>query len=309
MGDRWPLLLVEDSPTLAGELEAGLVAAGAEVFRARTVTEAIGATIDQPFEVAVVGVELPGESGLALLQHFREDGGALPVLLVSRHDDADARAEAFLRGADDYLVLPVAVGELVARVQRRRAVGDRCRDLADEAQRLHGLTMVDAETQVANERAFEQRLREEFRRAQRYDDPLALMAVSLDDFAAVREALGPRLAGEVLRAAAGALEVAARDTDLLARTGAGTFSALLPRTNLAGALTVAERMVEAVRAVKVGAATSRLGASIGISSFPGRQVKTADELVTSALEALALTRAPGHARICLYRAPGSPLAP
>ena len=122
-----------------------------------------------------------------------------------------------------------------------------------EAERLHALAVTDGLTQVANHRHFQDRLREEFRRAQRYDDPLALILADLDHFKNVNDNFGHPVGDEVLVAMAACLKYAVRETDFVARYGGEEFAVLLPKTHLAGALTVAERISTEMKQITSGA--------------------------------------------------------
>ncbi len=301
MGDRWSALIVDDACSTTEELAHALRDAGAEVRVTTSAAEAISAVLERPCDAAIVDVELAGESGLAVLQHLRAEGGLTPVVLLSLHDDPIARAEAFAEGADDYLVKPYSVRELVARVQRRRASHANLLASKVEAARLHELAVTDGLTQVANHRAFQERLREEFRRAQRYDDPLALILVDLDHFKNVNDNFGHQVGDEVLLAVAGSVKAAVRETDFVARYGGEEFAVLLPKTHLAGALTVAERIAAEMKRLTVGPAGLKVTGSFGVSGFPGRSVNTAEQLIRTADEALYRAKREGRNKISLFQ--------
>ncbi len=302
MGDGWTVLLVDDALSTADELQRALRDAGAVVRTATSAPEALSVLMDEPCDVAIIDVELPGESGLVVLEHLRADGGQTPVLLVSLTDDVIARADAFRLGADDYLVKPYAVAEVLARVARRRALHHALVTATREAARLHDLAVTDGLTQVANHRHFQDRLREEFRRAQRYDDPLALILVDLDHFKNVNDNFGHQIGDQVLAAVAAAMQAAVRETDFVARYGGEEFAVLLPKTHLAGALTVAERIVAEMKRLQVGPTGLKVTGSFGVSGFPGRSVNTAEQLVKTADEALYRAKREGRNKISLFQA-------
>ena len=301
MGARWTALVVDDSPSEA--LLRELTDAGAKVLRAATAPEGIGHLVDGPIDVAIVKVELKGESGLSVLTHLRFEGGQTPVLLLSASDDTVAREAAFGQGCDDYLLLPVLPSELVARAARRMELHRVLLESKTEAARLHELAVTDGLTQVANHRHFQDRLREEFRRAQRYDDPLALILVDLDHFKNVNDNFGHQVGDEVLKATAGCIKAAVRETDFVARYGGEEFAVLLPKTHLAGALTVAERIVAEMGNIKAGPAGLRVTASFGVSGFPGRSVNTSEQLVRTSDDALYRAKREGRNKISLFQAP------
>jgi diguanylate cyclase (GGDEF)-like protein len=304
--ERWQALVVDDALSTAEDLIRALEEAGATVRTATNAPDAIARLLEESVDVAVVDLELPGESGLAVLRHLRTDGNQTPVVLISVEDDPHARADAFRAGADDSLVKPYSVAELVARVARRRATHLSLQGARREAERLHALAVTDGLTQVANHRSFQERLREEFRRAQRYDDPLALILVDLDHFKAINDNFGHQVGDEVLLGVAHAVKAAVRETDFVARYGGEEFAVLLPKTHLAGALTVAERMAYEVRRIKFKAAGLSVTASFGVSGYPARSVTTSEQLVRTADQALYRSKREGRNRISLFQASSLP---
>ena len=162
------------------------------------------------------------------------------------------------------------------------------------------VAVVDALTEVHNRRYFLLRLEDEFRRAQRYDNPLALVLVDLDQFRGINESFGHLVGDGVLRAVAQCLVAAVRETDTVARTGGDEFACILPQTHLAGALTVAERIRRDVAALRTGpAADVLLTASVGVGSHPAVQVQTPEELIGAADGCLARAKREGRNRVCL----------
>lgn len=300
--ERWTVLLVDDALSTTSELQAALTAAGAKVRTATTAADAIALLVEEPVELALVDVELPGESGLAVLHHVRAEGGQVPVLLFSLRDDPAARAEAFRQGADDYLTKPCDVPEVMARIARRRGLHQALIEARAENARLHGLAVTDGLTQVANHRHFQDRLREEFRRAQRYDDPLALILLDLDHFKSINDNFGHQLGDEVLRGVSASMKTAVRETDFLARYGGEEFAVLLPKTHLAGALTVAERVSTELKKLVVGPPGLKVTASFGVSGFPGRSVSTPEQLISTADQALYRAKREGRNKISLFQA-------
>ncbi len=301
MGDPFSALVVEADPTTRDELAAALEAQGAQVTTAGTVSAAVASLMETRVELIVVSLELPTESGLSVVQHARQSGDGVVVVMVARAADLQARVDAFVAGVDDFLVKPVASAELVARCARHRAKAQKLAALLADNARLLELSTTDGLTQIANHRAFQERLRDEFRRAQRYDDPLALILIDLDHFKRVNDQYGHQAGDEVLRGFSGVLREAVRETDFVARYGGEEFAVLLPKTHLAGALTVAERICTGLKALRVGPWSIRVTASFGVSSFPGRQVNTSEQLVKTADDALFRSKHEGRDKISLYQ--------
>lgn len=312
MGESWTALVVDASPAARAVHTEILEGAGAQVIAASSVNEAFAALIDARVDLALIAVDLPPESGLSILQQLRVDGErSVAVVMTSSAAAPDALGvvTALELGADDFVIEPVPGPELVARCRRLLRTYRRFRLLEVEVGRLHELSVTDGLTQVANHRFFQERLAEEFRRAQRYDDPLALILGDLDHFKAVNDQFGHPVGDLVLKTLADLLRGAVRETDFVARYGGEEFAVLLPKTHLGGALTVAERVCAELRARKIGPLQVRVTASFGVSSFPGRGVSSAEQLLRTADEALYRSKSQGRNRISLYQAVQSASVP
>ena len=111
------LLLVEDNERFAGLLERGLAAAGFVVDVMLTARDAAAALRENRFEIVVLDLGLPDADGLDVLGEMRHREDATPVLILTARGSLDARVLGLQSGADDYLVKPFALEELVARLQ------------------------------------------------------------------------------------------------------------------------------------------------------------------------------------------------
>jgi diguanylate cyclase (GGDEF)-like protein len=237
-----------------------------------------------------------------LLSRLRSKPEAERPVLVLGVEDAQLRTRLLDLGADDVLPANIGTDELLARLRRRTAVLRRAA-LTMTRGPEDRVAVVDALTEVHNRRYFMLRLEDEFRRAQRYDNPLALVLVDLDQFRGINESFGHLIGDGVLRAVAQCLVAAVRETDTVARTGGDEFACVLPQTHLAGALTVAERIRRDVAALRTGpTADLLLTASVGVGSHPAVQVQTPEELIAAADGCLA--RAKREGATGLPRRPG-----
>lgn len=111
------VLLVEDDDTLAAGLAEGLARAGYAVDRVASAERAYPALALAAYDLAIVDIGLPGEDGYALLRRLRAAGQTLPVLMLTARDALDDRVRGLDTGADDYLVKPCLLPELLARVR------------------------------------------------------------------------------------------------------------------------------------------------------------------------------------------------
>jgi DNA-binding response OmpR family regulator len=109
------ILVVEDDALVADAIRRGLADAGYAVDHVESAERAGTALGSEAFDLAVVDIGLPGADGLVLLQRMRRAGTAVPVLILTARDALADRVNALDLGADDYLVKPFALPELVAR--------------------------------------------------------------------------------------------------------------------------------------------------------------------------------------------------
>ena len=111
------LLLVEDNERFAALLKQGLAAAGFTVDVLGSGEDAAAALQTGRFDVVVLDLGLPDRDGLDILAEMRRRGDATPVLILTARGSLKDRVTGLQSGADDYLVKPFALEELVARLQ------------------------------------------------------------------------------------------------------------------------------------------------------------------------------------------------
>lgn len=119
------VLVVEDDPLLGDALRVGLAQAGFAADWVRDGRAGLVAAASEPFAALVLDLGLPELSGLELLRRLRADRNAVPVLILTARDAIADRIAGLDAGADDYLVKPVDLGELAARLRAlvRRSAG------------------------------------------------------------------------------------------------------------------------------------------------------------------------------------------
>jgi two-component system, OmpR family, copper resistance phosphate regulon response regulator CusR len=110
-------LVIEDELKLLHSLEQGLCAQGYEVTTAATGEEGGRLAAAEPFDCLVLDLLLPGRDGLQILADLRRRGNKLPVLILTARDAVEDRIIGLDAGADDYLVKPFALAELLARLR------------------------------------------------------------------------------------------------------------------------------------------------------------------------------------------------
>lgn len=111
------ILVVEDETKVANALREGLESENYEVAVASTGEEGFFLVSEQPFDLVVLDLMLPGRNGLEVLATVRRQGLTTPVLVLTARDTVGDRVQGLDTGADDYLVKPFAFPELLARIR------------------------------------------------------------------------------------------------------------------------------------------------------------------------------------------------
>jgi diguanylate cyclase (GGDEF)-like protein/PAS domain S-box-containing protein len=180
-------------------------------------------------------------------------------------------------------------------VQGFYSVSFEITDRQRAAEMLDRLTRTDPLTGLMNRREFEQRLPEAIARCRRFGRPMALLFLDVDHFKAINDTLGHAAGDAVLKAFAGHLSGAVRQTDTVARLAGDEFVVILEALGRADeAMHVAEKIVQAVRQPFDGADTvKQVSASVGMAMHDGGDT-TAEQLLARADAALYDAKAAGR---------------
>jgi two-component system response regulator MprA len=118
------VLVVDDEPAVRTSVRRGLILAGYDVEMAADGDEALAAFSGAPPDAVILDVLMPGTDGLEVCRRLRAVGDRTPVLMLTARDGVSDRVTGLDAGADDYLVKPFALEELLARLRAllRRAV-------------------------------------------------------------------------------------------------------------------------------------------------------------------------------------------
>jgi two-component system response regulator MprA len=111
------VLVVDDDFAVRESLDRALRANGFDVKLAGDGLEAFARIDAEPFDAVVLDVLMPGLDGLAVCRTLRRDGHSVPILMLTAREAVADRVAGLEAGADDYLVKPFALEELLARVR------------------------------------------------------------------------------------------------------------------------------------------------------------------------------------------------
>ncbi|KOY16993.1 response regulator transcription factor [Paenibacillus xylanivorans] len=125
---RSTILIVDDDEKIVSMLRRGLAFEGYDVQTASNGAEGLSKLMDKEPDIVVLDVMMPQIDGFEVCRRLREAGSKVPVLMLTAKDEVQSRVIGLDTGADDYLVKPFALEELLARV---RALLRRKADMAD----------------------------------------------------------------------------------------------------------------------------------------------------------------------------------
>lgn len=111
------ILLVEDDKMIAEAVSSGLKNARYVVDWVNNGNTAEQALNSQQYDLVLLDLGLPGQDGLQVLKHLRQEKNNTPVLIVTARDDLDSRLAGLDGGSDDYIIKPFDLSELLARIR------------------------------------------------------------------------------------------------------------------------------------------------------------------------------------------------
>lgn len=308
-------IVVADDDRVTREYVAGLLRGhGYTVTAVDNGQKAITACREEPCSLVLLDVVMDGLNGIDACRMLKSSAAHsfLPVILLTARSDTDSRVEGLRIGADDYICKPFDERELLARVGNMVRIKTMHDDINAARDKLERLAIRDELTGLYNYRYLQSRLSEEFKRAERYKEPLSCAMLDIDHFKTFNDRFGHDIGDRVLKSVSERLIEAVREVDVVARYGGEEFLLVLPSTHLAGALTVAERVWRSVgeRPFDVGdGREERITVSLGVALYPSRGVNTRDSLLKAADRALYRAKDDGRNRICVFQDPPYIYAP
>ena len=256
------ILAIDDDPTTLELLSHRLSDAGHEVRQAGSGRQGLKVAIEFNPDIVITDWMMPELDGIEFLKLLRRTshGQRMYVIVLTAREEEQNVVEAFAAGADDYIVKPIVLRVLEARLQgaerliRLREDVDReheenrqhLADLAVANRRLEQAALTDALTKLPNRRYAMQRLRQVWSACGRRATPLSCMLVDIDHFKVVNDTYGHAQGDRTLCEIATVLRRAARNHDEVCRIGGEEFLVICSDTDVPAATAAAERLREAV---------------------------------------------------------------
>ena len=268
-------------------------------------TEEIQNALDKGrIDLVLMDNQMPGKSGMEWLTEIAKKQLA-PVVMLTGSGTEEIAAQAFQEGAVGYLpksslspkklsnIIDVALDKWT-RLQQARA----------DREKLERLATFDSLTGLYNRRAVLGRLDELINLANRYKEDFSLSMLDIDHFKKVNDHYGHLTGDEVLEEIAILIRRNIRETDIVGRYGGEEFIIILPKTNLASAWVVAERLRSIIEKTKMkDSAGNAFAITVSQGLVGWERDEDAASLISRADEALYKAKEKGRNRVQILLGP------
>jgi diguanylate cyclase (GGDEF)-like protein/PAS domain S-box-containing protein len=284
------LIAAADSDQAKG-LHETLTFAGYQVVVADAGDEALLLTRKQRPSLLLVHTAAPGLGGYDVLAAVKSDLviASTAVVILDPSPTGPGTAAALTAGATDVLRFPLDDVELVARIEASMRLAARTRDLLHLSRALDRASRTDPLTGLLNRRGIDDEVERHAASALVSGEQCGVLVLDLDHFKTVNDSYGHPAGDRALRAVADAVLSELRADDAAGRWGGEEFLVLLPHTDEAGTVAVAERIRKSVAALRVPddlgepfTLTVSIGAAVAVGAAVRNATTTADQRLLAA---------------------------
>lgn len=301
------LLVVDDQPANVQALYQAL-SDEHQILVATNGEQALVLARDKRPDLILLDIVMEGLDGLEVCRRLKADEAtqAIPVIFVTGLSGEADEAHGLEIGAVDFITKPIHPAVVRARVRTHLV-------LKQQSDLLRTLALVDALTGVPNRRFFDEQFAADWRRALRDGHSIALVMIDVDAFKRYNDHYGHQAGDHALQRVARSVGAGlARPGDRLARYGGEEFACILPDTDTAGALEVAQRLGRAVHDLGIehvhSAIDGVLTISLGVAAIMPTPGDEPAELLRRADEQLYEAKRLGRGRACAAGIAGEALA-
>ena len=329
--EQFSVLIIDDERLILETLEEYMEERGFTVLIAETGRQGLDLFFQEHPDLVLVDLRMPGIDGLEVMETISRSAPNTPVLVVSGTGIIQDAIDALRVGAWDFITKPFGNFDVfdhaVSRALERsrlirentqyqehlealvhvrtaaleREIGERKKieeELRQSEQKFRNLSIRDGLTGLYNARYFFTQIESELERTSRYEHPLSMILMDIDDFKQYNDTYGHLQGDSVLVCLAGTILKMIRRNDSAYRYGGEEFVVILPETCVAEAIAVAERIRHSfAEADQCSESTTPVfkTVSVGVTQYiPGEQ---ATRLIERADQKMYLAKAQGKNRI------------
>lgn len=204
-------------------------------------------------DLILLDMMMPIMDGRETLKHLKADQDLkhIPVIMVSANDGDDDVIDALDIGAHDFVAKPFIYPVLAARMRSALRLKASQEKLREANQLLQKLASFDPLTGAYNRRQFFNLAKAEFSKAERTDQPLAVIMMDIDKFKSINDTYGHAAGDQALISITKTCKDICRASDIVSRFGGEEFVICCPNAELEGAHALAERLRNAIAAISI----------------------------------------------------------
>ena len=251
-------------------------------------------------DVIILDIVMPDMDGFEVFEKFRADEQTanIPIIFVTALENPENEEKGLAMGAADYIIKPYNPASVKLRVYHQIQI-------INQIETIKQLSTIDPLTRIPNRRSFDYRICLEFDRAKRDKVPISIILLDIDNFKKYNDTYGHLQGDAVLQAVAKIMEQSLRRSlDFAARWGGEEFVAILPDTDLKGAVVVAEALRKNIEKASVPChkgKDTKVTVSIGVNTCIPTQSCKSKELFNGADKALYKAKKTGRNRVRAYK--------
>jgi diguanylate cyclase (GGDEF)-like protein len=302
------ILIVDDTHENMEIIGKMLEQEGYDLYLADNGVSAIDLVEKIDFDLILMDIMMPDMDGFETTVAIRQlkPDADVPVILLTAKVDIESVVKGFEIGAADYVRKPFNALELKARVKYQLSLGwmrseiefkNRC--LQEAYDQLKQCAILDPLTKLFNRSEIMERLQHEINRFERSGKTFSILIGDIDDFKQVNDTYGHQFGDFVLQTMSDLFVENLRKQDSVSRWGGDEFLFLLPETDEAGAVILAEKLRKAIEESSIVHANHQVSMTMtfGICCF--EQVQSYEALIDRADEALYQGKADGRNRVAV----------
>ncbi|MBL0699997.1 MAG: diguanylate cyclase [Desulfosarcina sp.] len=287
------ILIVDDDADIRQQLNEYIDLSGYISSTAADAEEAINLLKNKKYDVVITDIKMPGMDGLALTDIIKKRY-ASDVIVITGYSENYSYEEAVKKGASDFVFKPVRLEELLLRLKRVLRERRLRKQRNNILEKLQKLAITDGLTKLHNSRHFYYAIELEIDRSNRYNHPLGLLLLDIDNFKQYNDSYGHLEGDKVLATMGRTIKTLLRTMDSAYRYGGEEFTIILPETNIAKAETVGQRIRTAIKSVQLFPVSRKpvsITISVGVTQYSPQE--TISSFVQRADKAMYISKQHG----------------